>query len=312
MKPNVLIFKLLLLILALNFSSCDKEDSLSFNDTDTDTEKVRLLKILKYSDSSASKLTGETVYSYNEAGDMVKESFYDCNSTPVLERYNEYEYSGNKKTKMRIFDGMAGNPTLGSYYEYKYQGNQLVKEELYCGRGCYGSLINSTHYEYDKRGNLIKTDNYDHRYYGLLGSLKYIYDDQNKLITVLTTDGVLDFYPCQKYIYDREGRVVKLEYYEYEGLNGYVEKFYNGTSKLPEKELHYDKNGKQTGKYQHYYDAIGNLTETVINDEYSMFKRKYNGKLLIEEILYWWHEYGHWGTGQMPENGMSRYEYEEL
>ena len=308
MKLNVLNFKLLLLILAVSLSSCDKKDNLMSNDL----EKVMLIKTLKYSNSSATKLTGETVYAYDEARNMVKESFYDCNSTPILERYNEYEYSGNKKSKMKIFDGVAGNPTLGSYYEYKYDGSQLVKEELYCGRGCYGSLIGSRNYEYDEIGNLIKEDNYDHRYYGLLGSLKYVYDSQNKLITVLTTDGVLDFYPCQKYVYDREGREIKLEYYEYEGLNGYVEKFYNGMSKLPEKELHYDKNGNQTIKHQHYYDSFGNLTETIINDECSMFKRKYNGKLLIEEIHYWWHEYGHFGTGQMPESGMSRYEYKEL
>ena len=307
MKTKILGVIVILLILNGSFSSCNKENFADYN-----SEKFRLSKILKYSNSSATKLTGETVYAYDEVGNMVKESFYDCNPTPILERYNEYEYLGNKKSKMKIFDGVAGNPTLGSYYEYKYEGTQLVKEELYCGRGCNGSLISSRNYDYDERGNLIKEDNYDHRYYGLLGSLKYVYDSQNKLITVLTTDGVLDFYLCQKYEYDSEGREVKLEYYEYEGLSGYVEKFYNGTSKLPEKELHYNKNGNQTRKYQHYYDSFENLTETVINDECSMFKRKYDGKLLIEEIYYCWHEYGHWGTGQMPESGMSRYEYTEL
>jgi hypothetical protein len=43
-----------------------------------------------------------------------------------------------------------------------------------------------------------------------------------------------------------------------------------------------------------------------------MFKRKYSGRLLIEEIHYWWHEYGYFGTGQMPESGMSKYEYEKI
>ena len=325
MVHDVLKFKLFLLILAVSFSSCNKEDSLISNNP----EKVRLLKILKYSNSSASKLTGETVYAYDKAENMVKESFYDCNSAPILERYNEYEYSGNIKMKMKIFDGLAGNPTLGSYYEYKYEGDRLVKEELYCGRGCYNSFIHSINYEYDNSGNLIREYRYEPdlierfggRVYadGIINDTKYIYDNQNRLITVLSSDyagGVdgIDYffveYPSQKYEYDNVGRVSKLEYYEYEGLSGYVEKFYNGASKLPDKEFHYDKNGNQTRKYQHYYDSFGNLTETVINDECSMFKRKYNGKLLIEEILYWWHEYGYFGTGQMPENGMSRYEYE--
>ena len=74
---------------------------------------------------------------------------------------------------------------------------------------------------------------------------------------------------------------------------------------LPEKELNYDKNGNQTIKYQHYYDKWGNLTETVINDECSMFTRKYKDKLLMEEIHYW----SSFGWGGCSENGMSRYEY---
>jgi len=327
MRPNVLKFKLLLLISAVSFSSCDKGDSFMSNDP----EKVKLMKVLKYSNSSASKLTGEVVYSYDEAGNMVKESFYDCNSTSILERYNEYEYSGNKKTKMKIFDGVSGNPTLGTYYEYKYEGDLLVKEELYCGRGCYNSFIHSINYEYDSSGNLVRKYRYEPelierfggRVYadGIINDTKYIYDNQNRLITVLSStyaggvDGVDYFfveYPSEKYEYDNVGRVIKLEHYGYKDFNGYVERFYNGTSNLPEKELFYDKNGNQTRKHQHYYDSFGNLTETVINDECSMFKRKYNGKLLIEEIHYWAHEYGYYGTGQMPESGMSRYEYEEI
>jgi len=86
-------------------------------------------------------------------------------------------------------------------------------------------------------------------------------------------------------------------------------KIYKGTTL--DKDLHYDKNGKQTAKYQHFYDKWGNLTETVINDECSMFKRKYDGGLLIEEIHYWAHEYGFHFWGQAPESGMSRYEYEK-
>ncbi|MDR2148551.1 MAG: hypothetical protein LBE91_19095 [Tannerella sp.] len=333
MKINTLKFNVLLLIVAAGFSSCAKIDSSALNSliddrdssainnpiddgvspTDLTPDKFRLIKILKYSNSTASRLAGETVYEYDPAGNMIRESLYEYYndlSTKILWMYREYEYSGSKKTKMKIFDGEAGNPTLGSYYVYTYRGDLLVKEEIYDGR--FNSLITSTGYEYDGKGNLIREDRYDHRYYGLLGSLKYVYDDQDRLITVLTTDGVLDYYPCEKYVYDDNGRVIKLEYHEYEGLASYTEKTYNGASELPDKELLYDKNGNQYRKLQHYYDEWGNLTETVINDECSMFKRKYNGKLLMEEILYWWHEYGYFGTGQMPENGMSRYEYEEF
>ena len=308
MSINELKFKLLLLTLVVSFFSCDKEDSLILNNP----EKVRLLKILKYSNSTASKLTGETIYAYDEAGNIVKESFYDCYSTTILERYNEYEYSGNKKTKKKIFDGVAGNPTLGSYIEYFYTGDLLVKEETRSGRGNYGSLVYSMNYEYDVNGNLVREYMYDPKY-GIMGDMKYTYDNQNKLILEENTAIDVNDYKYIKYIYDNNGRKIKMEYNNInEELIQYTEIFYNGASKLPEKELNYDKNGTQTVKYQHYYDNLGNLTATVINDECSKFKRKYNGNLLIEEILYWWWEYGYFGTGQMPENGMSRYEYEEL
>jgi hypothetical protein len=292
-----------------------------------DPDKARLVRILQYSSSKASDPSGEIVYAYDKAGNMAKEEIYDLNHGKILVVYREYEYSGNKLTKMKIFDGTAGNPTLGTYYEYKYEGDRLIKEELYCGRGCYGSFIHSVNYEYDNRGNLVREyrfepdliERFGGRVYadGIINDTKYVYDNQNRLITVLSSDyaggvdGVDYFfveYPSQKYEYDNVGRVVKVEYYDYSGFIQYVQKIYSGTSKLPEKELYFDVNGNQTTeiKYQHYYDEWGNLTETVINDECSMFKRKYKGKLLMEEINYW----SSYGWGGCSERGMSRYEYE--
>jgi hypothetical protein len=77
---------------------------------------------------------------------------------------------------------------------------------------------------------------------------------------------------------------------------------------LPVKDLHYDKWGNQTLQYQHHYDKWGNLTETILNDDCSLFKRKYNGELLIEEI----HYRDPFGKDGCTENGMSRYEYEKI
>jgi hypothetical protein len=219
---------------------------------------------------------------------------------------------------------MAGNPTLGTYYEYVYDGDNLIREELYSGRDAYGSLISSMNYEFDNKGNKVREYRYDPRLIGQYGAAysdgiinekNYLYDNQNRLITVMTHDWDYDtplLYVSEKYEYDNDNRVSKLEYYDYTGFSGYVKKTYRGTSTMLDKEFCFDKNGNQTSKYQHYYDEWGNLTETVINDECSIFKRKYKGKLLMEEIHYWAHEYGFWGRGQMPENGMSKYEYKEL
>jgi hypothetical protein len=288
-------------------------------------EKFRLSKILTYSNSSASNLRGETVYEYDTAGNLWKEIFsHEGYSELYVHHYYEYEYLGNKKVKEKLYTCNTypgGVLRLGHYVDYIYDGDLLIKSETYSGLD--GSFVRSDHFEYDERGNLVLDYSYDPSWIGkgvwggiyetgIFGYRKYIYDNQDRLITVLTTDGVLDFYPCLKYTYDNDGDVIKTEYHEYEGLSHYIENIYNPTGKLLEKVLSFDKNGKQTQKLQHYYDGLGNLTEIVINDECSKFKRKYKGKLLIEEILYWWHEYGYHGTGQMPEMGMSRYEYEEL
>lgn len=309
MKTSTCNFSLLLIAFMAFCSSCDKNESL----TSDNPKNVRLSKILRYSNSSASKLTRETVYTYDKNGNMIKEEFFSFNAkTKILERYDEFEYSGDKKTKMLLFSGVAGAPTLGSYIEYFYKNDLLVKEETRQGRGNYGSLIHSTNYEYDERGNLIRRYRND-PIYGISGDMKYTYDNQNRLILEENTATDPNEHKYTKHIYDQSGRKIKTEYTnKNEELTQYTVFSYNETSKLLEKELSFDKNGNQTYKLQHYYDRWGNLTETVINDECSMFKRTYNGKLLIEEIHYWWHEYGYHGTGQMPENGMSRYEYEKI
>lgn len=304
MKPEAFKISVLLFVLTMIFSSCHEEESyLVFEDPD----KYRLSKVFRFSDSSASQLTGEIAYEYDKDGNMIKESFYEYMRTKILVHYREYEYSGNKKIKEKSYSGEAGNLTLGWYAEYTYADGKLIKEETYN----YSGLAHSRHYEYDERGNLIREYNYDPDY-GISRGMKYVYDNQNKLIMEETfTSDPLDT-DYIKHIYYK-GMEVKLEYYDVNwDLIRYEEKVYDGRYKLLTQELRYDKDGKQVMKYQHFYDEWGNLTETVINDECSMFKRKYSGKFLIEEILYWYHEYGYHGTGQMPENGMSRYEYEKI
>jgi len=308
MKFDTLKFTALLFIMTTSLFSCHKDDNSVLNSAD----KFRLSKILKYSNSTASKLTGEVDYAYDEKGNMVKESFYDCNPAKILWMYREYEYSENKKIKEKIFDGASGNLTLGSFTEYIYNGNQLLREETYCGRGCDGSLINSMNYEYDERGNIIRKYMND-PVLGILGDMKYTYDNQNKLILEETAEtGVSDYYyKYLKHIYDNNSREIKLEYYNTnQDLIRYTEKVYKETSILPETEIQYDKNGSPTLKYRNVYDEWGNLTETIINDNYLKFKRKYNGTLLIEEINYW--EQDSVPGGQTSESGMSRYEYENF
>ena len=264
-------------------SSCNKEDFSAFNNSD----KFRLVKVLTYSDSSASDLVGERVYTYDKTGNMIKESFYERNhSTKILLYYSEYEYSENKKVKEKFFGGVAGSPTLNSYTLYFYEGDKLVKEEYYSGFNGVLSLYDTRNYEYDKKGYLVR-ESWSGYYRGTTisgeGELRYTYDEQNRLI-LKETIGI-----------------------DVNNSNN-IEYIHKGTSKVPEKELHYDGNGILTVTYQHYYDSLENLIETKIDDECSKFKRKYKGKLLIEEIHFW----SSWSWGGCSENGMSRYEYEGI
>ena len=264
-------------------SSCNKEAFSTFDNPDN----LRLVRVLTYSNSSASDLVGERVYTYDEAGNMIKESFYDrIHSTKTLLYYYEYEYSGNKKVKEKFFGGVAGNPTLNSYTLYFYKGDNLEKEEYYSGFNGSLSLYDTRNYKYDKKGNLVK-ESWNGYYRGTTisgkGELKYTYDKQNRLII-------------------KENIDIDVTY------SNHIEYVYKGTIKVPEKELHYDGKGNLTATYHHYYDSLENLTETKVNDECSKFKRKYNGKLLIEEIHFWIS----WAWGSCSENGMSRYEYEDI
>lgn len=318
---------LLFLIIGVIFYSCENsvDELTSIDDLTFESEKFKLSKVTRYSDSSGSKLTGETVYDYDKDGNLIAEiTSVVWNSELYVQSSAEYEYLNNKKVKevhyyCNVIPG--GQLNLNRFVNYHYKGGLLIKIENYSGRD--GSFKSSQHFEYDKRGNLISEYNYDPSYIGkgvwggiydtgIYGHKKYIYDNQNRLIVALISDGVVDFYPYKKNSYDNKGRLVKIEYLEYEGLRGYEVNIYNETTNLLENVVSYDKDGNLLRKLHYYYDGLRNLVEIRINDECSVFKRKYQEKLLIEEIHYWAHEYGYWGTGQMPESGMSRYEYIEL
>ena len=319
MKTKKLNLKALTLIFAVFFSSCNIDESSmidSYEEDDNSTIRIsemsgdassikhyfydnfNLVKILTYSNSESTNPSNGKEYVYDGSGNLIKESTLDSyNSELFVLYYSEYEYLGNKKVKEKLFTCNVypgGDFRLSRYVNYFYNGNLLVKAETY--NGLDGSFVSSDHYEYDNRGNLVMDYTYDPSWIGkgvwggvyetgILGYRKYVYDNKDRLITVLTTDGILDFYPCLKYKYNNDGKLVKTEYHEYEGLNRYEENVYN-KSKLLKIVLYYDKNGNQTNKLQHFYDELGNNIGTVRNDECLVSERKYNDRLLTEQIFY--------------------------
>ena len=294
MKSNLTKLTALLLIFSWSSFSCNKEND--------NPEKFRLIKITNYSRSNSINPIDGVEYTYDEAGNMIVESFYDYLPTTNLWQYREYEYLGDKIIKIKTFYEDEDDFKLDWYVDYFYEGNQIIKKEY---KRPNGSLSNSVNYEY-------VNDNLVREYYyvpdsGIRREMRYTYDNQNMLIIEENDTFDDDEYKYTKYTYDSNDRIAKLEYFNHNwDLILSVEKSYNGRSTLAIKELHYDKNGVQISLHQHNYDKWGNLTETIVNNECSLFKRKYDGGLLIEEIRYKDTEEG------CTEDGMTRYEYQKL
>jgi len=344
MNTNRLNFKALMLVFAVFLSSCNIDDSSILespegddsslldapeeDDNSTDPElfgevssinyyfydDFRLVKTLTYSDSESTEPSNGKEYVYDDAGNLIKESFFHSwNSELFVQSYYEYEYLGNKKVKEKLFtcNVYPGGEFMFSHYvDYLYDGDLLVKTEKYSGLD--GSFVSSDHYEYDERGNLVLDYSYDPSWIGkgvwggvyetgILGYRKYVYDNQDRLITVLTTDGILDFYPCLLYTYDNEGMLIKTEYHEYDGLTRYEENVYCKTYKYLEIVLFFDKNGNQSNKLQYFYDDLGNNIKTVRNDNCLVSERIYNDGLLIEQISYSCYGNGFFEKSLIPE-----------
>ena len=187
MKSHLLKFNVLLLILAVSFSSCDKEGFSSGDEegvfsTFNNPDKFRLAKKVTY---LGANMVFERVYTYDKTGNMVKESLYDCEAARILLSYTEFEYSENKKVKETFFGGIAGSPTIGYYILYFYEGSNLVKEEYYSGFNGVLSLYDTRNYEYNERGNLVG-ESWHGYYRGTTisgeGEVKYSYDEHSRLI----------------------------------------------------------------------------------------------------------------------------------
>ena len=283
----------LFLIFAGSFASCKKED--------IDPDDFRLVKTLYYDKSTSTTPTDGIEYLYDQAGNMVKASYFEYIPVTNLHMYREYEYSGNRKIKMKIFGLDDKEFKMNRYIEYIYDNDQLIREEIKNG---YGTLLSSMNYEYSG-SNMIREYFYEPDY-GISDEVKYTFDSQNRLIREeYETTNVKD----EKYIdhtYDENDRKIKMVY---SNLNGQIIKtvmiIYNGRSKLPVKDLHFDSNEIQTSEYQHCYDRKGNLIETRLVEGCSLFKRKYNSGLLIEEIQYFGKE------RNCGEDEVTRYHYEK-
>ena len=247
-------------------------------------ENFRLIKVLNYSSSSASEPTTFMDLKYYANGNLQKESIYDYPNT--LFTYRVYDYDNNNLLKeKKIYDGQVGNLTLGTYTKYEYESGNLIKEELYLANG---TLKRTKFYEYEN-DNLINTYKVDDKL-GIHHQYKYSYNDLNVLILEEVFMYNQEMSSFTKYSYDNDLRLTKTEIFDHnETITQTVEHKYSGEDTLPSEEIYYDSHGNLTQRRQLLYDSFDNLTETkIITDQgtNTLFKKKFNGKLLIEHIRY--------------------------
>jgi hypothetical protein len=286
--------KILLLLTLLPLAiSCDETEIRPTMDN------YRLIKILNYSSTSASLPYSFVTFEYDDRGNLIKESMFDYPGT--LFTYRLYEYSNNNKLRRKqTFDGVVGHLTLGGYVDYFYDNGNLIREEWYRADA---TLFYTVHNEFE--GNNLSTTYKENDDLGIHHLYKYTYE-KNRLVSeaVFMYDQLLDNF--SNYFYDDENRLVKTQHFNQDSiLISQIEKVYTGSDNLPDEELSFSANGELMSRTLLAYDGWGNPVGCSV-DGYAtcaVFTRKYNGKLLLEEIRY------HPGFA-CAEWAVTRYEYE--
>lgn len=292
--------KILLLTISLtSIFGCTKDES---GDFFTHSENYRLIKVLNYSNSADSEPSTFMDLKYSEDGNLQRESLYEYPNT--LFTFREFDYENNLLIEKRIFDGQVGNLRLGTFTKYEYADGNLVKEELYLADG---TLKLTEYYEYEGK-NLVNTYKFDEKL-GIHHQYIYIYNDLNLLIREekFMYDQKLDGFT--EYFYDDNLRLNRTEIFNFDETRIQTIKHkYTGDSTLPSEEFYYDSDGELFQRKQLIYDNFDNLTETKVIDNqgtHTLFRKKYNGKLLMEHIRY----APTWGYTEWT---VTRYEYEKI
>jgi hypothetical protein len=290
---------LLLTISLISIFGCTKDDSENFF---SQSENYRLTKVLNYSNSTDSEPSTFMDLKYSEDGNLQRESLYDYPNT--LFTFREYDYENNLLVEKRIFDGQVGNLRLGTYTKYEYADGNLVKEELYLADG---TLKRTEYFEYEGK-NLLNTYKVDDKL-GIHHQYKYTYNDLNLLVREEKFMYNQELDGFTKYNYDDNLRLIRTEIFNFdETIIQTIEHKYTGDNTLPSEEFYYDSDSELIQQKQLIYDNFDNLTEAKVIDNqgtHILFRKKYNGKLLIEHIRY----APTWGYTEWT---VTRYEYEKI
>ena len=263
-------------------------------------DNYRLSKILNYSSTTASLPYGFVTFEYDDRGNLIKKSMFDYPGT--LFSYTLYEYSHNNKlTREQSFGGQVGHLTLGGYVDYFYDNGNLTREEHYRADG---TLIYIWRNKYE--GNNLKETYKENDQLGVHHLFKYTYDDKNRLASesAFMYDQELENFSA--YSYDEDDRLIKTHRFDRDSiLLSRIEKIYHDSDIHPDEELSFSGDGELKSRILLEYDGWGNEVGCTSDADApcSLFTKRYNGKLLLEEIMY------HPGFA-CAEWWVNRYEYE--
>jgi hypothetical protein len=267
----------ILISMILTLTCCEK------GDINPLTDNYRLVKILNYGSTSDSEPYSFVDLEYDKNGNLIKESMYDYPNT--LSIYKVYDYEDNLLKEKRIYAGQVGNLQLGTYREYEYENSKLIKEELFLSNG---TSKYTKHYEFSG-DNLVNNYKFNDKL-GIHHQYKHKYNNDNLVILEETYMYDQQLSGFTKYYYDDKLRLTKTEiYHSDETIRQTQEQKYVGNSELATEMLIYDSQGELSQQLELLYDDFGNHTEARIVDTqgtHALFKKTYNGELLIEHIEY--------------------------
>lgn len=233
---------LLLLCMALGLAACGG------------LEKTETVYVLTESLRTVYGTEIRSVYTYSESGRRLSAELYRgdtlYSSTSIR--------TSNGVTYMTITDA-NGNQTTQSYeYTYDADGNAITYEASY-----NGSVYNRVDYTYDDRGNMLSASS---EVSTGTTVTEYTYDENDLLLTMVSSCEETGDYSSYAYAYDEDGRVTLEQTYDAEGvLQSYIEHVYteeNGS--VTQTATYYNGDGTEDGQVIAYvYDELGNLAEQI-------------------------------------------------
>lgn len=168
----------------------------------------------------------------------------------------------NEKCIKKYFDA-AGNRYRVCEYDDK---NELIKHAEYNQYGIK-KFSNKYTYEYDEKGNVVKSyskfgDTISHYKYDELNRLIYSWEEYKKGITY-------ENYFSERYLYDEEGRLSRVEVYCNDSLDDYTVYEYDGLMLM--KEAKYCLEGELIN------EETGERRVTEVLNEYTVYEYDENG-----------------------------------